>query len=71
MNVGENIRAIRTAQSLTLEQVGKSLGVSKQFVSQLEKGLRTLNLSQLLEICDILRCTPNDILKTERKDNHE
>lgn len=67
MNVGENIRAIRTAQGLTLEQVGKSLGVSKQFILQLEKGLRTPNLSQLLEICDILCCTPNDILKTERK----
>lgn len=63
MNVGENIRAIRTAQGLTLEQVGKSLGVSKQFVFQLEQGTRLPNVRQILEICNILRCTPNDILK--------
>lgn len=62
MNVGENIRAIRKLQGITLEQVGNGLGTSKEFIFQLEKGLRVPNISQLLVICEVLHCTPNDIL---------
>lgn len=62
MNVGENIRAIRELQGITLEQVGNSLGTSKEFIFQLEKGLRVPNLRQLLAMCNVLHCTPNDIL---------
>lgn len=62
MNVGENIRAIRKLQGITLEQVGNRLGTSKEFIFQLEKGLRVPNISQLLVICEVLHCTPNDIL---------
>ena len=62
MNVGENIRAIRQLQGITLESVGKSLGTSKEFIFQLESGLRVPNLTQLITICQTLNCTPNDIL---------
>jgi transcriptional regulator with XRE-family HTH domain len=62
VNVGSNIRTIREHHGLTLEQVGKCLGTPKEFVFQLEKGLRTPNINQLISICEILSCTPNDVL---------
>jgi transcriptional regulator with XRE-family HTH domain len=62
MNIGQNIRAIRKLQGITLEEVGNSLGVSKQFIAKLEQGLRIPNLSQLIDICEVLHCTPNDVL---------
>lgn len=68
MNVGQNIRAIRKLQGITLEEVGNSLGVSKQFIVKLEQGLRTPNLSQLVDICEVLHCTPNDVLKFRKED---
>lgn len=62
MNVGSNIRTIREHHGLTLEQVDECLGTSKEFIFQLEKGLRVPNINQLISICGILNCTPNDIL---------
>ena len=65
MNVGQNIRAIRKLQGITLEEVGNSLGVSKQFIAKLEQGLKTPNLSQLIDICEVLHSTPNDVLNVK------
>jgi transcriptional regulator with XRE-family HTH domain len=62
LNVGSNIRAIRERHGITLEQVGECLGTSKEFIFQLEKGLRIPNINQLISICSVLHCTPNDIL---------
>ena len=70
LNVGSTIRAIRELQGITLEEVGNSLGTSKEFIFQLEKGLRVPNIHQLAIICNVLHCTPNDILGfTDRKED--
>lgn len=54
LNVGSTIRAIRELQGITLEEVGNSLGTSKEFIFQLEKGLRVPNIYQLAIICKAL-----------------
>lgn len=62
MNLGENIRYIRNLRGITLEQLGNSVGLSSQYLSMFERGLKTPDVHQLVSICFVLKCTPNDLL---------
>lgn len=55
MTIGERIRKLRGAE--TQESFGKKLGVSSQYISQLEKGNSQPSLELAMKLCDIYGVT--------------
>jgi transcriptional regulator with XRE-family HTH domain len=52
--IGSRLRSARLARELTLEEVAKRAGVSKGFLSQLERNATAASVATLNRICDAL-----------------
>ena len=61
---GEYIRQGREKQKLFQSQVAESLGVTQQYYSHIEKGIRNVDLVLALKICQVLKLNLNDFIKT-------
>ena len=53
-SIGERIRMIRQAKSLTQEELGSRAGLTKGFISQVERNLTSLSVESLFGILDAL-----------------
>ncbi|MGV9298283.1 MULTISPECIES: helix-turn-helix domain-containing protein [Amycolatopsis] len=56
--VGERVREFRNEAGLSQEQLAELAGVHWTFVSQVERGLRNINLHNLLKFADGLGVNP-------------
>lgn len=54
VRIGARLRASRLAQNLTLEQLAEASGVSRGFLSRLERDAVSPSLSTLVQICQAL-----------------
>ena len=52
--IGERIRMLRQAKSLTLEELSSRAGLTKGFISQVERNLTSLSVESLIGILDAL-----------------
>jgi transcriptional regulator with XRE-family HTH domain len=52
--VGARVRALRRERGLTIEQVAAATGLTKGFISQLERDRTSPSLSSIARICDAL-----------------
>lgn len=52
--IGERLRAARRAARLTLEQVATRSGLTKGFLSQVERDLASPSVGSLLRVCEVL-----------------
>jgi transcriptional regulator with XRE-family HTH domain len=52
--IGDRIRGARKAQGLTLEQVANTAGLSKGFLSRLERDDTSPSVATLLQLCQVL-----------------
>lgn len=76
---GQRLRILRTASSMTQNELADRIGATKQAISQYEHGKRTPDLDTLLFLCDlfgvtadyILGRTPYDFLSTQTPDEKE
>lgn len=59
MSVNERIRQIRKALSLTMEDFGSRLGVTKVSISMIESGKRNVTDQMFLAICREFNVTPD------------
>lgn len=62
-NVGQQIKHYRELKSMTQAELGNKLGVTKNAVYSWETGKCTLHLKTAKEICKILECSLDDLLK--------
>jgi transcriptional regulator with XRE-family HTH domain len=53
-SLGKNLRALRTAQELTLVQLGEKAGLSASYLSQVERGVTMPSLTRLTRIAEAL-----------------
>lgn len=60
--IGTRLRVNRTARRMSLETLGKALGLTYQQVQKYESGANRLSCSTLLRICAVLGCSTDDIL---------
>ncbi|MFC3127222.1 helix-turn-helix domain-containing protein [Pseudoroseomonas globiformis] len=60
--VGRNFARIRREKGLTQEQVEELSGLSQQYLSGLERGLRNPTVVTLFEIAQALQVTPVDLI---------
>ena len=67
MIVGSKIKNKRMQLGLSQEELGEKLGVTKVSVCGYEKGTRTPNLKNFVDLLDILDLTPNELLGREVK----
>lgn len=61
--VAANIRRKRESQNLTQEYVAFRLSISQNAFSKIELGYTRITVDRLLQIADILGCTPMELIK--------
>lgn len=57
MSIGEKIKQQREHKGYTQEEVAKRVGVSKQYIGQIENGLKVPPLSIVIGIADMFHCS--------------
>lgn len=58
---------VLAARGMTLAELSRQVGVSQVNLSVLKNGhARAIRFSTLTAICDVLECTPGDLLEVER-----
>ena len=64
LKVGARLRGLRRERGLTIEQVASATGLTKGFISQLERDTTTPSLSSLARICDALGVRMGDVFES-------
>lgn len=59
--IGSRIRAARQAQRLTIEQVAASTGLTKGFLSRVERDLTSPSVASLVTLCQVLALSIGDL----------
>lgn len=65
-----NIRKIREGKKISQESLAAAIGVTQSAVSQWESGKTTPTAQNIIDLARILGCTTDDILITDKEDNH-
>lgn len=60
--VGKNIKALRTSQSMTQDDLAELLFVSRQTVSNYETGKSNPDIEMLVRIAEVLKTDPNSLI---------
>lgn len=60
--IGERIRKQRKLKGLIQEQLAKMLEISPSYLGQIENGHRGINVQNLVQVCNVLLVTPNDLM---------
>lgn len=63
--LGDRVRKARGTASFSMEQLAAKAGVSKETIRQIERNIRTPNVSILVEIAKALDIDPGDLLREE------
>lgn len=56
------VRYFRELKGLSQRDVAKILEITQASYWRLEKGISLLNSNQIVKLCDLFGCTPNDLL---------
>ncbi len=59
--IGWRIRAIRQGQRMTIEQVAESTGLTKGFLSRVERDLTSPSVASLVTLCQVLSIPIGDL----------
>ncbi len=59
--IGSRIRAARQAQRMTIEQVADSTGLTKGFLSRVERDLTSPSVASLVTLCQVLSISIGDL----------
>lgn len=62
IDLGERIRALRTARRLSVRAVATRAGLSASFLSQFERGLSDVSVGSLRKICHAIGVTPAEVM---------
>ena len=54
VSIGPRLRAARKAQQLTIDEVARVTGLTKGFLSRVERDVTSLSVSSLITLCDVL-----------------
>ena len=68
LKVGKFIAECRKQKNLTQMQLAEKLGITDKAISKWERGIAMPDTSIMLELCDILDITVNELLSGEKSD---
>lgn len=63
-SIGERIKVLRQAKNLTQEELGTRAGLTKGFISQVERNLTSLSVESLIGILDALDEKPSNFFSS-------
>lgn len=63
-HLGARLRSLRVARNLTIAQVAEAAGLTKGFVSRLERDQSSVSIAALLRICDVLHTPVGRLFET-------
>ncbi len=66
LKIGKFIAECRKKKDLTQMQLAEKLGITDKAISKWERGIAMPDSSIMLELCDVLEITVNDLLSGER-----
>lgn len=61
--VGNNLRALRNAANLSNQDFSEKLNKDTSTVSRYETGQREMDYETILNVCQVLSITPNNLFK--------
>ena len=61
--LGGRIKALRSANNFTQEQVAEQIGISRQKYARIESGVNSVTLDILVKVAEILGVTVGDITR--------
>ena len=64
MQIGERIRNLRLASELTQEELAERSGLTKGFISQIERDLTSISLDSLEDILTAMNSSLSDFFKS-------
>lgn len=67
MSFGRRLKTLRREQKLKIHEISKYLGVSQSSISSYELDKTRPTWNHLIKICEILKCTPLDLLDEHRE----
>ena len=62
LEIGNRLHAFRKKAGLTQAETAEAAGLSDRAYAEIERGLSNMRTETLLNICRVLRITPNDLL---------
>lgn len=62
--IGSRLRAVRQARQMTIEQLAVSAGLTKGFISRIERDKTSPSVSNLVVICDVLNTSIGELFAT-------
>ncbi len=60
---GKKVRAIRLKKGMSQGDIGKKLGVSANYISQIERGVENLSLKGIEKLAKAIGVSTSDLLK--------
>lgn len=66
-NIGKRIELTRIENKITQKQISENLGISMNYITNLEKGKINKELQKFIKICDFLNISIYDVLNEEDK----
>lgn len=63
MKLGENIKALRTLNDITQEELAEKVGISQRMLSYIERDDRVPSLEVALRIAEQFNCSLDTIIK--------
>lgn len=68
MNISENLRILRKNSNFSQRDLAQAINVNQSFISQVERGTKTLSLIIAYEISKALSCSLYDLLGIKEKE---
>ena len=62
--IAENIKKYRKLNHLTQQAMAKLLNIDYQYYAQMERGIRNFNLERVIDTCNVLHVSFDDIIPT-------
>lgn len=63
----KRLQVVRTKKKYTLKKLGRRLGITKQYVWDIEDGRKTLSYKMAFKMSKILESTPDEIFLKDYK----
>jgi transcriptional regulator with XRE-family HTH domain len=60
---GERLRELRVARNLTQTELAERCGSNRQFIGDLERGVKVPSLTMVLRLAEALECRVYDLVK--------
>ena len=63
--IGAQLRAARLAARMSMAEVAEQAGLTKGFVSKLERDLANVSVASLIRLCDALGISPGSLFQAQ------